>query len=120
MSNSVECEACGAGPHGGASKARIVVRAALFAAGIVLYLGATFLCLAAGWWLPGRGIDTIAARLICGCAVPAVGSLLLHKRLRRMNLAPMATALMIGMILVGLACFGGAIGLVVGFRILDE
>ena len=93
---------------------------ALIAGGITLYLGATFVGLAAGWFLPGRGIETISMRLVLGCALPAVGALWLQERLRIGKLKPLATALLIGMIVVGLACMGGAIGMITGFRVLEQ
>jgi hypothetical protein len=91
--------------------------AARFVAGIALYLVATVACLALAWLLPGRGLDAIAVRLVVGCSVPGIGALLLQRRLRQGNAAAFATALLVGMMLIGLACLGGGIGIAVGFRL---
>ncbi len=98
----------------------VVARAGSVASGVGLYLIATFLCLAAGWWLPGRGIDAIVARLVLGCAAPAVAVMLLQRRLGRAGHDRFATALLVGMIVMGVACVGAAIGVILGFRILDS
>jgi hypothetical protein len=92
-------------------------RAARFLAGILLYLLATLACLTLAWLLPGRGLDAIVVRLVVGCAVPGVGALLLQSRLRRRKAASFATALLVGMMLIGLACLGGGIGVAIGFRL---
>jgi hypothetical protein len=93
-------------------------RSALFVAGIALYLLATLVFLSLGWLLPGRGLDAIVFRLVVGCAVPGVCAVLLQRRLRRRNAAVFATALLVGMMLVGLAGIGGGIGMAFGFRLL--
>jgi len=87
--------------------------------GIAAYLAATMACFGAGWLLPGRGLGTLAMRLVLGCALPAVPALWLQGRLRRGGLAWLASSLLAGMMLVGLACLGGAIAMVVGFRVMD-
>jgi hypothetical protein len=127
MFNNVDRVPSGAGPRARSTAVlkpprrmgALLRSAALLLGGISIYLLATLSCLAAGWLLPGRGIGTIGVRAVLGCTIPAVAAIWLQKWLRNRNLKPLAIALLVGMLLVGLACIGGAIGMVVGFRILD-
>jgi len=88
-----------------------------FGGGLVLQLAVTLLLLGLGWLRPGRGREAGTLRGLGATWLPALVLLLIYPALVRRGRRAFLTGLLCGLLLVGLALIGGAIGVGVAFRV---